>query len=270
MLMAKNYEELNFSDDFIFGKVMEDTELCRELLECLLGQPIGELENVQAQRQLRYTRDGKPIRLDLYTKDDNTVYDAEMQNRNHQSIQKLELAKRSRFYQSMMDMDFLDKGKFYRRLPDGKVLFICTFDPFGAGKAKYTFLNQCQEEPAIRLNDGTEKIYYNCTSIETDMPEEMRKLYDFILLGRESSPLTRKLASSVRQALKNEKWRSEYMKELLHDDDIRMDALADSMRLFIRDKVADGMEAEKIVQKLMYVFSLTEKDAVDYFSRYTK
>ena len=48
--MAKNYEELKLSDDFMFGKVMEDSGLCREVLECLLGKPVGELEEIELQR----------------------------------------------------------------------------------------------------------------------------------------------------------------------------------------------------------------------------
>ncbi|MBO6298577.1 MAG: hypothetical protein J6N53_06990 [Lachnospiraceae bacterium] len=48
----KNYEELRFCDDFMFGKVMEDPELCREVLECLLQEPVGELKEVQTQREL--------------------------------------------------------------------------------------------------------------------------------------------------------------------------------------------------------------------------
>ena len=47
--MAKNYEELKLSDDFMFGKVMEDGALCREVLECLLGKPVGELEEIELQ-----------------------------------------------------------------------------------------------------------------------------------------------------------------------------------------------------------------------------
>ncbi len=39
--MAKSYEELRFTDDFMFGKVMEDRELCRDVLECLLGEKGG-------------------------------------------------------------------------------------------------------------------------------------------------------------------------------------------------------------------------------------
>ena len=40
----RNFDELKFSDDFMFGKIMEDPELCREVLECLLGRRIGELK----------------------------------------------------------------------------------------------------------------------------------------------------------------------------------------------------------------------------------
>jgi hypothetical protein len=56
---VKSYEELKFSDDFMFGKIMEDKELCREVLECLLQQPVGELTEVQTQREFRYTSDGE-------------------------------------------------------------------------------------------------------------------------------------------------------------------------------------------------------------------
>ena len=44
--MAKSYEELQFTDDFMFGKVLEDKELCRDVLECLLQEPVGTLQDV--------------------------------------------------------------------------------------------------------------------------------------------------------------------------------------------------------------------------------
>ena len=58
--MAKRYEELTIADDFMFGKVMEDKKLCREVLECLLEQPVGELEDVQTERQFRYCSAAEP------------------------------------------------------------------------------------------------------------------------------------------------------------------------------------------------------------------
>ena len=200
--MAKRYEELTIADDFMFGKVMGDKELCREVLECLLDHPVGELEDVQTERQFRYTTDGKPIRLDVYTRDQNHVYDAEMQNLNHQAVEKLEL-------------------------PEGKVLFLCTFDPFGLGYVKYCFQNRCEENKALCLRDGTEKIFYNCVSSAAEVPEHLKELYDYIRTGRAEGTLTRKIEEAVGRARKNEEWRSEYMKELLHDDDVREEGRAE-------------------------------------------
>ncbi len=37
--------------------------LCQDVLEQLLEEKVGELEDVQPQREFRYTSGGKPIRL---------------------------------------------------------------------------------------------------------------------------------------------------------------------------------------------------------------
>ena len=247
--MAKRYEELTIADDFMFGKVMEDKQLCREVLECLLEQPVGELEDVQTERQFRYTTDGKPIRLDVYTRDRNRVYDAEMQNLNHQAVEKLELPRRSRFYQAAMDMDHLDKGRSYRELPEGKVLFICTFDPFGLGYVKYSFQNRCEENQKLCLRDGTEKIFYNCVSSAEEVPEQLKELYDYIRTGRAESALTRKIEEAVGRARRNEEWRSEYMKELLHDDDVREEGraagLSEGLDRGRREGLSEGRAEER-------------------------
>ena len=82
--VMKSFDKLEYRDDFMFGKVMEDTELCRDVLECLLQRPVGELKELQTQKEFRYTSDGKPMRLDVYNEDDDgQIYDAEMQNRNN-------------------------------------------------------------------------------------------------------------------------------------------------------------------------------------------
>ena len=39
--------------------------------------------------------------------------------------------------------------------------------------------------------------------------------------------MTRKIEETVGRAWKNEEWRSEYMKELLHDDDVREEGRAE-------------------------------------------
>lgn len=76
------------------------------------------------------------------------------------------------------------------------------------------------------MKDGTEKIFFNCTCGLEDIPEKLKALYDYIVTGRAESKLTEKLEEAVERARRNQKWRSEYMKELLHEEDIKEEALA--------------------------------------------
>ena len=211
---TKPYEELEFRDDFMFGKTMEDPVLCHDVIECLLQRSVGELHEVQGQKQLKFTSDGKPIRLDLFNEDsEGVIYDVEMQNLGNKSITSLALPKRSRFYQSSIDIDFLNKGNHYKSLPESNILFICTFDLFGEGLAWYTFRERCDELGRLALNDGTEKHFYNCTYAGEKVPEEIRKLYDYVQTGRVGSPLTERIDEAVTKARMNEVWRTAYMKE---------------------------------------------------------
>ena len=211
--VMKNYEELKFSDDFMFGKVMEDRELCREVLECLLERPIGELKELQTQREFQYTIDGKPIRLDLYNEDsEGIVYDVEMENLNHKTVEAHQLPKRSRYYQAAIDIDYMDRGNSYRELPESNVLFICTFDPFGHGLGRYTFNERCLEKPEFELNDGTRKIFFNCCYKGNEISEDLRSFYDYVESGNVGNRLTERLESAVDKGRKNAIWRSQYMK----------------------------------------------------------
>ena len=217
----KPYEELEFRDDFMFGKVMQDKELCREVLECLLQHPVGELEDPVPQREFRYTSDGKPIRLDIYTRDEDKVYDAEMQNLNNKSVSSLELPRRTRFYQASIDMDHLNKGGSYKTLPDSAIIFICTFDPFGKGLSKYTVRGICGEDREIIVDDGAVRLFYNCCYKGNDIPEGLRQLYDYVETGKSSNDLTKRIDGAVEKARKIEEWRSNYMIESIRLMDAR-------------------------------------------------
>ncbi len=128
MSKIKPFEKLKFHDDFMFGLVMQDKELCREVLECLLGIKIRHLEYTEPQKDFTplYTAHG--IRLDVYVRDGDTVYDVEVQNRNEH-----DMGKRTRYYQSMMDADSLLKGHVYSELKRCVIIFLCRFDPFKKG-----------------------------------------------------------------------------------------------------------------------------------------
>ncbi len=258
----KSYEELRYQDDFMFGKVMEDKELCREVLECLMQRPVGELTEVQTQKEYRYTSDGKPIRLDVYNEDDaGAVYDAEMENLNHKSIEEHGLPKRSRFYQGSIDIDFLDKGNSYKKLPESNVLFICTFDPFQRGLFQYSFRERCDEDSSLLLGDGTQKIYFNSTYKGNDIPEDLRKLYDYIETGRAESELTVKIENSVVKARKNKVWRTQYMKEWT----VLQDAKDEGIEIGRKEGREEGRE-EELKSRVRYMLEKgkTVEEIVDF------
>ena len=89
------------------------------------------------------------------------------------------------------------------------------------------------------------------------MPEHLKELYDYIRTGRAESALTRKIEEAVGRARKNEQWRSEYMKELLHDD-VREEGRAEgraegreegrNLLLALISKMTAGGDGDKIVQ----------------------
>ena len=144
------YSRLSFSDDFIFGKVMQDKKLSIPLLRLLTGNDINDVENIEVQKAVKITYDAKCTRYDVYVEDDGSrMYDSEMQQRYSY---KEKLPGRSRFYQGMMDLNELEKGDSYEKLKESYVIFICRFDPFDRNRCVYSFENICREDSEMFLN----------------------------------------------------------------------------------------------------------------------
>ena len=102
----KQYDELDFTDDFMFCKILQsDKNLCKELTELILSRKIGEILQVDSQKPIEITADGKGVRFDVYMEDDeSTVYDIEMQTTTYE-----DLPKRMRYYQSVIDIHVLHR-----------------------------------------------------------------------------------------------------------------------------------------------------------------
>lgn len=251
--ILKNYENQTFTDHFMFGKVMKDRERCRRVLECLLGQPIGELHEVEPERQMLETPDGKMIRLDIYTRDDSALYDLELQNLNKKAKDSLGLPQRSRFYQSEIDVNFLNRGSSFKQLPENNIVFICTYDPFGRGKAVYEFENRSTENPPLSLNDGTRKYFFNCTYEGSDIPEELIHFYEFVRTGNAEDMLTWDLKKAVEENRMNFIYNSDYLRQRLLLEDAREEGIEEGIQQGIQQqkelteqerKRADAAEAE--------------------------
>ena len=247
----KSYDELTFSDSFIFGKVTEDPEICRDIISTLMGFDVGELiQHPEREKFLKENVDGKYIKLDIMAEDElNRLYDVEMQNESKDKERKLELPKRSRYYQSLLDITYLKEGMHYRELKDVYIIFLCTFDPFGYGKYCYTFTTGCREVEDLDLYDGVEKLFFNTTADMKDAPEGLRKMLEYIRTGKATDEVTRKIERSVEKARLNPEWRAEYMKSFTYLMDAKYEGKLEGIQEGIQEGLQEG-KAESIIELL--------------------
>ena len=81
------FQKLNLSDDFLFGKVMQDEEILKILLEKVLGFAIKKVVLVQPQRVIEIDPEAHVIRLDVYDDDEvGSRYAVEMQQENKYNV----------------------------------------------------------------------------------------------------------------------------------------------------------------------------------------
>ena len=166
--MEENFEllegyQFNLSDFALFLSVMKDPRAYRCVLSVFMDEPDIELQDVKVEQVVLDKSRKRAIRLDAWAKSvDNRQFNMEMQN----DVRQDDLRKRSRFYQGMLDTPILKSGKEtrYRMLPSTVIIFITQEDIFGRDRAKYTFTEQCEEVPDLKLDDGTTKIFFNMES----------------------------------------------------------------------------------------------------------
>ena len=175
------WEELSISNDFLFGKVMQNPELCKELLQRILPDlNIERIEYPELQKSINMDMDARSVRLDVYVKDEKeVVYDIEMQVSHTK-----ELPKRSRYYQSI-----------------------------------YTFANICKEDGSISMGDEAVKIFLNAKGTLDDVSDELKAFLDYVAGKKPKDAYVERLEEAVKEAKKNREWRHEYMTLLMRDQE---------------------------------------------------
>ena len=222
MAKRKKLQELTIKDNFMFGAVMVDEELCREFLELALGFKIARV-TVSKEKSIVYHPEYKGVRLDVVADDENrTHYNVEMQ-----VLRKKHLGKRSRYYHSQIDMELLLAGMEYGQLPDSYVIFVCDFDPFYKKRYRYTFDTVCKEDGTVCLEDGNHTVFLStCGENEEEVPEGLVKFLKYVKAGLDESTgdfqdeFVQKLQDAVRNVKTSREMEERYMllEELLKEE----------------------------------------------------
>lgn len=196
-----DWKQTTIGNTFMFRLVMEKQELCKPLIERVLGTKINTIVYAEPEKSFEAKLASKGIRLDLYAVDENGVaYDVEMQMSGDL---KEFLGKRSRYYVSLMDNDALKKGEPYRNLRKTYVIFICKFDPFDKGFGKYTFSTRCNEDNGLVLNDEIDTVFVNTEGDRRKVSRELANIMDYIATGQAEDDYTKRL-DEVVESLRND------------------------------------------------------------------
>ena len=211
-LQRKTLRELTFKDDFMFGAVMSEEDICKGVLEIILGLPIKQV-TVSKEKSFIYNPEYKGVRLDVLAQDEkNTHYNVEMQ-----VVKKAALEKRNRYYHSQIDMDLLVSGAEYSELPEVYVIFICDFDPFGLEKYCYSFENTCEEQNSLVLKDGSKSIFLstagkNLEEVRTELVRFLKFVKNGALESDTDDVFEKKLQNSIDKIKANRDMEERYMK----------------------------------------------------------
>lgn len=147
---------LNIMDDIFFQKIVEDKEVCEEILQVILQKPRLKVVEAQTQKFLRNIGTHSVI-LDLICQDeDGSHINVEVQKSDDDDH-----VKRVRFNISNIDTAFTERGIDYRELPDIYVVFLTRFDVFKERKTIY-HLGMSIQETGTPVSDGVHRIFANC------------------------------------------------------------------------------------------------------------
>ena len=204
--MVKRFEDLTFTDDFMFCKAMQNPDLCKKLIEMILFDTIGKIVYISIQHNINTYEQAKSVRFDVLVQAENgKFYDVEMQVSNERNIPK-----RMRFYQAAIDISFLDKGNSYNNLNDSFIIFICLFDAIGKNRPIYTFENFCIEDKNTSLQDGTRKVIINAEAFNNTKDKDLKEFLEYLKTGKATNEFTRRIEKMIQAIKQNEQARQEY------------------------------------------------------------
>ena len=177
---------------------------------------------METEKTMKAQLSSKNTRLDVYVEDkDGNVADIEMQTTDTKSVINYderdektiirELPLRTRYYQNIIGTNMLRRGMHYRELRKAYVIFICTFDPFGAGLPVYHFTYRCKENGNLQMGDLTENIFLNVKAADKTDDEELAAFLRYVNGQRATTSFTRMLDKEATRIKNNDNWRLKAM-----------------------------------------------------------
>lgn len=234
----KAKEWFGFTEDKVFGWVMENKDFCKYILQIILPEiNIKRIDLLEKQKELNdFHHDQKDVRLDILVEDtEQRLYDVEMQVANRH-----DLGPRMRYYLSKLDSEYsLGKGKTYHDLKEAYVIFLCPFDPEGEGLLKYSAHTYLDQNRAKRLNDGAHKVIINSKGSSVGAGKELQALAK--LMNNETVDLNQHFIYAQNK-----------IKEINEDPEKRSIIMEYETKMLERERDAEEIGLQKGMQRGMH------------------
>jgi len=244
LLNRKSYQEvqkLKPIDDVFFEKLIEDKNVCEEILRIILEDDKLEVLWVTPQRSLKNLQ-GRSVRLDALCKLGNEqLCNIEVQKSNNDDH-----VRRVRYNAACITANNTDVNEKFINVPDVTMVYISIFDMFNKGKTIY----HCKtviEETGDAVDNGLKEIYVNTKIDDGSTIAELMKCFMQEQVDNKKFPM---LSKSVWY-YKNDEGGIEAMCKIVED---------------YANEVATKKSAEEIVnavESIMKNFKLSVEEACD-------
>ena len=253
---------LEFKDAPMFGRVMRNEELCKQVLEVILNIEIDHIEYLNTEQEMSAYNDAKGVRLDVYLKASDKVFDIEMQTTD------TPYGKRMRYYQAAIDSTLLNKGEDYTKLVESYIIFISTQDPFGKDIPLYTIERRCMETDIVDNFDDSHWLILNAKAWDKDTDKARSELLQYIQNSKVGdSSLIQAISHEVDRNNSDSEWRQSVMGFMTYEMHYKGQISHAEQKGFARG-VAEGI-AEGEARKNALIDKLLADNRLDDLKRST-
>ncbi len=225
--------DLTFTDGPMFQHLMGNEEICKGVVERVLGEKIISVDNIVTEQSIEPRLGSHGVRLDAMLAADGRVYDIELQ-----SYRRGRLAKRLRYYQASLDVEALGKGRDYDLLPETYLIFICTDDFLGTKLPVSTLDIRCREQPDFDCGHGFRWVILDASRWREIAGGPLRDLLRFVDTGTtpQDDSLIRLIEDEMACINIDAAWKESMMPFLTVEDDARIQA-----RISYEDGRSEGL-----------------------------
>ena len=243
-MFRKNWEDLKFSDGYIFYEVMENKELFKELLEILLHVKIHHLEKRPVIGQsIQSGGNFSGIGVDVYLQDSNRVLNIEMQIGEYMSM-----IVEAMFYKDKMNLIEIARPTECKEQKEKYVIFIGNDDCSNLGKSVCTENTFFTEGLDCNSKYETHFIFYNASKYEMEKDKEVQSVLKFIYGLKAETPFTNKLQTAFNEIKQNQIQKMLYMDCFDYISEENDEAALETSVKIAYSMIEDGVPIANIVK----------------------